>query len=92
MPKQIQIDFELFRDILDYFYNHYDEHESEPDFNDIYEKLSEKVEKIINRELFTRYKRAATPEERERYRKEYLDRREISKSFRTDKEVHSSEL
>lgn len=91
MAKQIQIDFELFCDLLSYFHNHQEE-QHDYDYDEIYEKLSDKADKIINRELFSKYKRAATPEERERYRQEYLNRREISKSFRTDKEVPKEEL
>ena len=85
-PKQVQIEFDFFCEMLTYFHDHQDEHESGSDFDEIYRKLSDKADKIINRELFSRYKRAATPEERERYRKEYLDPRGISKSFRTDTE------
>lgn len=86
MPKQIQIDFDLFCDLLAYF----SDNESVSDkakYDEIYQKLSDKAEKIINRELFTRYKRAPTAEEREKYRQMYLDQRGISQSFRSDKEV-----
>lgn len=92
LPKQVQIEFDLFCELLTYFHDHQDEHESGSDFDEIYRKLSDKADKIINRELFSRYKRAATPEERERYRKEYLDKRGISQSFRSDREVKSEDL
>lgn len=92
LPKQVQIEFDLFCELLTYFHDHQDEHESGSDFDEIYRKLSNKADKIINRELFTRYKRAATPEERERYRKQYLEKRGISQDFRTDREVKSEDL
>lgn len=81
--KQIQIDFDLFCDLYAYFYeNHKDFDPS----SDIWYRIEDKMDKVVARELFTKYKRAATPEEREAARKKYLDYRGISKSFRTDKE------
>lgn len=49
-------------------------------------ELSKKLDAVVNRELFTKYKSATTPEEREEYRKKYLDSRGILDSFRTDQE------
>lgn len=83
MPKQVQIDFELFLDLYSYFFG-----ENAPegdDANEIRRALDEKAERIINRELFTRYKRAPTGEEREQARRAYLDRRGIFRA-RTDSE------
>ena len=81
----VQIDRELFLDLYAYF--------AEVDSSDylameLFQKLDEKLQKMISHELFTQYKRAATPEEREQARQKYLDNRGINKNFRTDKEIH----
>ena len=44
--------------------------------------LEEKLEALVRRELYTKYKTAKTEEEREQARKEYLDRVGIQKDFR----------
>lgn len=87
--KQVQIDWELFRDLLDYFYA--DDEPQGFEADEIRRQLSEKVDKIINRELFTKYKRSPTGAEREAARQEYLNHRGISKSFRSDTEYHEPE-
>lgn len=86
MGKQVQIDWELFVDLCNYFID-----ENAPtdwQANEIRNKLSEKVDKIINRELFTKYKRTPTGAEREQARQEYLNHRGIHKDWRTDEEYH----
>lgn len=92
MSKQIQIDFELFSDLLHYFHEHQEEYTHDEVYNGLYERLSDKADKIINRELFSRYKRAATPEERNRYRNEYLNKRKINQDYRTDTEITKNRL
>lgn len=85
LGKSIQIDTELFLDIYDYFCN-----ENAPDgyeADEIRKQLHAKVDKLIDREIFTRYKRASTPQDRELYRQRYLDRRGIPKDYRSDIEV-----
>lgn len=89
MSKQIQIDWELFRDLIDYFFSDGAPEGFEAD--EIRKKMSEKIDKIINRELFTKYKRAPSGAEREVARQAYLNRRGISKSFRTNTEYHEPE-
>lgn len=89
MSKQVQIDWELFFDIYDYFFS--DEAPEGYEADEIRKKISEKVDKIINRELFSKYKRLPTGAEREAARQEYLNHRGISKSFRTDKEYPTVE-
>lgn len=44
--------------------------------------LEEKLNSMINRELYSQYKSAETQEEREKARQEYLDRKGIPNSFR----------
>ena len=93
MSKQVQISLELFSDLVDYFYP-----DNEQDYPAGYEadvirkQLSDKMQSIINRELFTRYKTAKTPSERERYRREYLEQRGFSNAFISDVEKHYSDI
>ena len=44
--------------------------------------LEKKLDAMVMRELYTKYKTAPTEEEKERARKEYLDRRGVPGSFR----------
>ena len=44
--------------------------------------LEEKLEAMVRRHLYTKYKTAPTEEEKEKARKEYLDRRGVPESFR----------
>lgn len=92
MQKNVQIDFELFTDILTYFLKDNDEDELIELQNRIEGKLQNKVDKIVARILFSNYKKA--PEgsaEREQYRKEYLDHIGIHKDFRTSVEWRPEE-
>lgn len=82
MSKNIQIPSDLFFDICDYFFKEQDEILAE----DIRGQLNMKIDKLVNHELFSKYKTASTGAERERARQEYLDRRGIPCSFRTDRE------
>lgn len=83
MSKQVQIDYELFLDLLRYFIQ---EDTDEMLFEDIAAALEGKLDKMITRELFTEYKRAATRQEREAARQKYLDHVGIHPSFRTKTE------
>lgn len=93
MSRQVQISLELFCDLVDYFYS-----DNEKDYPTGYEadiirkQLSDKMQSIINRELFTRYKTAKTSAERERYRREYLKQRGFSNAFISDIEKHYSDI
>lgn len=93
MSKQVQISLELFSDLVDYFYP-----DNEKNFPSGYEadvirkQLSEKMQSMINRELFTRYKTATSQAERERYRREYLEQRGFSNAFISDVEKHYGDL
>lgn len=53
------------------------------DYEDsIREGLEKKFDAIIKRELYTAYKTADTPEEREKARRKYLEHSDISEDFR----------
>lgn len=85
MPKNIQIPSELFFDLCEYFL---DQNGDDQLAADISAALSEKLNKIVNHDLFSQYKRTPTGAERERLRQDYLNRRGISDNFRTDQEVN----
>ena len=68
---------ELFGKILKY---HLLDQEQEAD--DIKKGLEKKLDAMINREVYSKYKTAPTEEEREKSRQEYLDRKGIHESFR----------
>ena len=82
MPN-IQIPENLFYDILRY-YLIASKGEAIPEELDkrVFNGLSDKVQKIADRELYTIYKTAPTEEEKEKARQEYLDRKGIPESFR----------
>jgi hypothetical protein len=48
----------------------------------IVEELQQKLDSVINRNLYTKYKTAITEEEKEKARQEYLDRKGIHSNFR----------
>ena len=85
MSRQIQIDWELLLDLYDFFFS--DEAPEGYEADKIRNQMSEKIDKIINRELFSKYKRSPTGAEREAARQEYLNHKGISKSFRSDNET-----
>ncbi len=86
MKKQVQIDEDLFLDLIVYF------NAAEPssyEADRIRCALENKFDKLIARKLFTDYKTAPTPAEREAARQQYLDHALISRSYRSDKEIRS---
>lgn len=75
--KNIQIPYELFIDLALYHLN------DEDDFqDDIRRGLSQKLDAMLNRQLYSQYKTAPTEEQREQARQEYLDRRGVPQSYR----------
>ena len=48
----------------------------------IVNQLNEKLDRMVNRNLYTKYKTALTEEEKEKARQEYLDRKGIHSNFR----------
>ena len=75
--RNVQIPYELFFQLLQYFLM--ENYESE---ETIRQGLERKLDTMVNRELYSKYKTAPTEEEREKSRQEYLDRRGISENFR----------
>lgn len=49
---------------------------------EIKQELEKKLDKMVMRDLYGKFKTAPTEEEREQARKEYLDRRGVPESFR----------
>ena len=75
--KNVQISEELFIAIVRYFMV-----EQEELLPQIKQGLEKKLDAMVMRELYTKYKTAPTEEEKNKARKEYLDRRGVSESFR----------
>ena len=50
--------------------------------SEIKQELEKKLDKMVMRDLYGKFKTAPTEEERERARKEYLNRRGVPESFR----------
>ena len=44
--------------------------------------LEKKLDAMVNREVYSKFKTAPTEEEREKFRQEYLDRKGMQESFR----------
>ena len=75
--KNVQIPQELFMKLLRY---HLLDDDSCAD--DVKKGLEQKMNTMVERELYTKSKTAPTEEEREQARQEYLDRRGIQAGFR----------
>ena len=75
--KSVQIPYDLFVDLVLYHLNGEDDFDEE-----IRQGLEQKLEAMLRRDLYAKYKTALTGEEREIARREYLDWRGVSESFR----------
>ena len=75
--KNVMIPEELFGKIIKY---HLLAQEQEAD--DIRKGLEKKLDAMVNREVYSKFKTAPTEEEREKFRQEYLDRKGMQESFR----------
>lgn len=75
--KNVQISHELFIALVKYFLLEQDEL-----FTEIKKGLEKKLDALVTRELYTKYKTAPSEEEREKARLEYLARRGVPSSFR----------
>lgn len=75
--KKVQISQELFFSIMKYFL--IDEEELLPE---IQKGLEQKLDALVMRELYTKYKTAPTEQEKEEARRKYLDKRGVPDSFR----------
>ena len=71
--KNVQISEELFVAIMRYFMLEQEE---------LLPQIKQGLDAMVMRELYTKYKTAPTEEEKEKARKEYLDRRGVPESFR----------
>ena len=75
--KQVQISEDLFLSLIKYHILEY--------YNDkekIVKELQQKLDTIINRNLYIQYKTSSSEEEKEKARQEYLNRKGIHSSFR----------
>lgn len=91
--KNVQIPETLFFDLIRYFcIDTLKDWEYQEIYKRIQSEVNKKVDKIVAHNLFTNYKRAVTPEDRENARKKYLDYVGIPASFRTDIETSNEEL
>ena len=75
--KNVQISEELFVAIMRYFML-----EQEELLPQIKQGLEKKLDAMVMRELYTKYKTAPTEEEREKARQEYLEKVGMHRSFR----------
>lgn len=75
--KNIQISEKLFFALVKYHLLEMDDV-----YPEIKKGLEKKVDALVMRELYTKYKTAPTEEEREKARREYLDKRGVPDSFR----------
>ena len=75
--KNVQISQELFIALMRYFLL-----EREELYPEIKKGLEKKLDALVMRELYTKYKTAPSEEEREKARREYLDKRGVPESFR----------
>ncbi len=75
--KNVQISYDLFIKLLQYYYFEKYEYEEE-----IKQELEKKLNAMVMREHYTNYKTAPTEEEREKARQKYLDKKGIHSDFR----------
>ena len=75
--KTVQIPYDLFLDLAMYHLRGEDAYEEE-----IRHGLEQKLDAMLNRQLYSRYKTAPTEAEREQARQEYLDRRGVPQNYR----------
>lgn len=79
-PKTIQIDYDLFLNMVAYISDHADS--NEPTLKIISNGIREKLDAMERRTLYTAYKIAPSAEEREKARQKYLEMMGIPESFR----------
>ena len=75
--KNVQISQDLFFAIMKYFL-----FEEEELVSEIQKGLEQKLDALVMRELYTKYKTAPTEKEKQEARKKYLDKRGVPDSFR----------
>lgn len=80
MGKQVKIEYRLFIEL--YRLIVHDDVDSEESYKRIKHELEVKFQKLVNHELYSKYKTAMTEEEQEQARQKYLDEVGIHKNFR----------
>lgn len=75
--KQIQIPEQLFMELVKFHLL-----DMEENLPSIKQGLEAKLDALVMRDLYSKYKTAPTEEEREQARKEYLDKRGVPEKFR----------
>lgn len=75
--KNVMIPEELFGKIIKYYLL-----DQEQEADDIRKGLENKLDAMVNREVYSKFKTAPTEEEREKFRQEYLEKKGIQESFR----------
>lgn len=84
----IQIPVELMAELIEYFYPDSDAERPTGVLADsIRNQIEDKMQKITNRALFSEYKIATTPEQRESARRAYLKERGFSEPFISSSEI-----
>ena len=78
--KSVSIPQSLFRDIA--LYMLFDSDRTEERLRRIQRGIDEKLDRMAEHDLYTRYKTAPTDAEKEKARQEYLDRKGIPNDFR----------
>lgn len=79
-PRNIMIDFGLFTDMVRFVLDHGDL--DDYDYNLIMDRVQDKIEALVRRDLYSKYKSGATAEERSAARREYLEEIGLSDPFR----------
>jgi len=79
MRKNVQISYELFMNLVKF---HLLEIEDSDLWKKIEDGLNAKIDSMVMRELYEKYKTAPSEEDREKARQEYLDRRGVHPDFR----------
>lgn len=77
MAQKIQIDLELFHMLCNYHLMG-----DTSDEATIATMLSDKLDRMANRQIYSTYKTASDPESKEEARQNYLDRKNIPDGFR----------
>ena len=81
--KNITIPYDLFTDISKYIITVENGGQPVSDLRDkVIDGISDKYKKIAEHELYTRYKTAQTPEEKQRLKEQYCDAKGIPDCFR----------
>lgn len=82
MAKNVQITAELWNLLIEYFFTEEDEDQLILIEREICHELNSKIDKLIAREYYTRYKSDPSPDVREHARQKYLDHKGIPEDFR----------